>query len=108
MNYKGEKMSFCLETYLQQSDDYKILVARSGVKECYKLIRENSKEIIHVNPGDKILGARLIGIPPIPVGINESEGTILITYTKPCHGSSVIELPIEKEEIDKIRTLAID
>jgi len=44
-------MSFCLETYLQQSDDYKVLIARSGVKQCYKLIEENSKELIHVNPG---------------------------------------------------------
>jgi hypothetical protein len=75
-------MSFCLETYLQQNDDYEILVQRSGVKQCYKLIEENAKEIIHVNPGDKVLGARLIGLPPIPVGINEDEGTILITYTK--------------------------
>ena len=64
-------MSFCLETYLQQNDDYKILIKNSGVKQCYKLIEENSKEIIHVNPGDKILGARLIGLPPIPVGINK-------------------------------------
>ncbi len=100
-------MSFCLETYLQQSDDYTILVARSGVKECYKLIRENSKEIIHVNPGDKILGARLIGIPPIPVGINEDKGTILITYTKPCHGTAAIELPLKAEEIEDIRKMDI-
>ena len=28
-------MSFCLETYLQQSDDYKVLAKNSGVKECY-------------------------------------------------------------------------
>lgn len=100
-------MSFCLETYLQQNDDYKILVARSGVKECYKLIRDNSKEIIHVNPGDKVLGARLIGIPPIPVGINVDKGTILITYTKPCHGTAAIELPLEEADIDEIRKLDI-
>jgi len=100
-------MSFCLETYLQQSDDYKVLIARSGVKQCYKLIEENSKELIHVNPGDKVLGARLIGLPPIPVGINEDEGTILITYTKPCHGTAAIELPVDPDEMESIRKMDI-
>ena len=100
-------MSFCLETYLQQNDDYKILIQRSGVKQCYKLIEDNAKEIIHVNPGDKVLGARLIGLPPIPVGINEEEGTILITYTKPCHGTAAIEIPISPEEIADVRAMDI-
>ncbi len=100
-------MSFCLDTYLQQSDDYNVLIARSGVKQCYKLIKDNSKEIIHVNPGDKILGARLIGLPPIPVGINEDKGTILITYTKPCHGTAAIELPVDEKEIESIRKMDI-
>ena len=88
-------MSFCLETYLQQNDDYEILVQRSGVKQCYKLI------------DDKVLGARLIGLPPIPVGINEDEGTILITYTKPCHGTAAIKIPISPEEIADVRAMDI-
>lgn len=100
-------MSFCLETYLQQNDDYEILIQRSGVKQCYKLIEENSKELIHVNPGDKVLGARLIGLPPIPVGINEDEGAILITYTKPCHGTAAIKIPISPEEIQSVRDMDI-
>ena len=78
-------MSFCLETYLQQNDDYEILVQR----------------------GDKVLGARLIGLPPIPVGINEDEGTILITYTKPCHGTAAIKVPISPEEIADVRAMDI-
>ncbi len=100
-------VSFCLETYLQQSDDYKVLAKNSGVKECYKIIEKESDELIHVNPGDKVLGARLIGLPPIPVGINEAEGTILITYTKPCHGTAAIELPVDKEELISIRKMDI-
>ena len=36
-------MSFCLDTYLQQSEDYKILVSQSGFKECAEAIRKNSK-----------------------------------------------------------------
>ena len=96
-------MSFCLDTYLQQSDDYEILIARSGFKICAELIRKEAPEIFNVKPGDFVLGVRVIGIPPIPIGINNDKGTILIPYTKPCHGTSVIELPINKEEIDKIK-----
>jgi hypothetical protein len=98
---------FCLETYLQESEDYDILIARSGFKECAKVIEENASEIIHVNPGEKVLGARIIGIPPIPVGINEKKGTILFPYTKPCHGTAVVEIPVDQEEIDKTRELDI-
>ena len=53
------------------------------------------------------MGARLIGLPPIPVGINEEEGTILITYTKPCHGTAAIEIPISPEEIQSVRDMDI-
>jgi len=98
---------FCLETYLQESDDYKILISRAGFKDCTKVIEENAPEIIYVNAGEKILGARIIGIPPIPVGINEAEGTILFPYTKPCHGTAVVEIPIPQEEINNVRGLNI-
>ena len=101
-------MSFCLDTYLQQSEDYKILVSQSGFKECAEAIRKNSKEIVHINPGDKVLGIRLIGIPPIPVGINHDKKTVCITYTKPCNGTSAIELPVKQEDIDEILMKNID
>jgi hypothetical protein len=98
---------FCLETYLQESEDYDILIARAGFKECTKVIEENAPEVIHVNPGEKVLGARIIGIPPIPIGINEEKGTILFPYTKPCHGTAVVEIPVGQEEIDNTRKLNI-
>ena len=101
-------MSFCLDTYLQQSEDYKILVSQSGFKECAEAIRKNSKEIVHINPGDKVLGIRLIGIPPIPVGINPDKKTVCITYTKPCNGTSAFELPVKPEDIDEILMKNID
>ena len=101
-------MSFCLETYLQQNDNYEILASQAGFKDCAMIIRFKAPEIVNVKPGQEVLGVRLIGIPPIPIGIDQEKGTIFIPYTKPCHGSSVIELPIEEEEIDKIRKLAID
>lgn len=98
-------MSFCLETYLQQSDDYEILASQAGFKDCAMIIRYKAPEVVKIKPGDEVLGVRIIGIPPIPIGINEEKGTVLIPYTKPCHGSAVIELPVESEEFDKIREL---
>lgn len=98
---------FCLETYLQESEDYDILIARAGFKDCTKVIEENASEIIYVNPGDKVLGARIIGIPPISIGINEEKGTILFPYTKPCHGTAVVEIPVGQEEIDTVKALNI-
>lgn len=100
-------MSFCLETYLQQSDDYEVLLSKAGFKDCAKIIKKESDEVIYINAGEKILGARIIGIPPIPVGINGDKGTIIISYTKPCHGTAAIELPVEENEIEAIRKVAI-
>lgn len=100
-------MSFCLETYLQQSDDYEVLLARAGFKECAKIIKDRATEILYINPGDKVLGARIIGVPPIPVGINKDKGTIIISYTKPCHGTAAIELPVDENEVENIRKIAI-
>jgi hypothetical protein len=100
-------MSFCLELHLQQSEDYEILISKAGFKEAKKVIEEHSSNILYVKAGAKVLGARIIGIPPIPIGIDESNGTITLPYTKPCHGTAVVELPVEKEEIDKVKAIAI-
>lgn len=100
-------MAFCLDTYLQQSDDYEILASQAGFKDCAMIIRFKAPEVVKVKPGEEILGVRVIGVPPIPIGINEDKGTVLIPYTKPCHGTSVVELPITSEEIEKIRKVGI-
>jgi hypothetical protein len=101
-------MSFCLDTYLQESDDYEVLLSRAGFKDCAKIIKEKATEVLYINPGEKVLGVRMIGVPPIPVGVNKDEGTIIISYTKPCHGTAAIELPVVDEEIENIRKIAID
>lgn len=100
-------MSFCLETYLQESENYEILISRAGFKECKEIIEEHSTEVIHVKAGEKILGVRIIGIPPIAIGIDEARGTITLPYTKPCYGTSVVELPIDEEEMKNIKSLDI-
>jgi len=99
---------FCLETYLKESDDYQIHMSRSGFKECAKFIEESGEEIVHVKAGAKVVGARIIGIPPIPIGINPEKSQIMIPYTKPCYGTAVVEVPVELEEIEKIREISLD
>jgi hypothetical protein len=100
-------MSFCLELHLQQSEDYEIIIKNAGFKDAKKVIEKHSPNRVYVKAGEKILGARIIGIPPIPIGINESESKVTLPYTKPCHGTAVVELPIDKEEIDKIKSISI-
>lgn len=100
-------MSFCLETYLQQSDDYDIHMKMSGFKDCAKFIEEKSPEVIHIKPGEKIMGARIIGVPPIPIGVNKEKGTVMMPYTKPCYGTAVVEFTVEDEEVEKIRAVSI-
>lgn len=99
-------MSFCIETYLQQSDDYEIHMARSGFRECAAFIEKKAKRVVHIRPGEKILGARIIGIPPVPVGIDEERSTVMIPYTKPCYGTAVIEIPVDEDEIERIIKVA--
>ena len=36
---------------------------------------------------------------------HHEKGTVLLPYTKPCHGTSVVELPIDEEEVEKIKKL---
>lgn len=100
-------MSFCLELHLQQTEDYEILLSKAGFKDAKKVIESHSSNIVYVKPGAKILGARIIGLPPIPIGIDESENTITLPYTKPCHGTAVVKLPVKKEEINKVKAIAI-
>ena len=98
-------MSFCLDTYLQQSDDYEVHASRAGFKDCAMIIRFKADDIVYIKPGDEVLGVKVIGIPPIPIGFDHEKGTVFLPYTKPCHGTSVVELPITEDEIEKIRKL---
>ncbi|MGL6298313.1 MAG: DUF1894 domain-containing protein [Methanobacteriaceae archaeon] len=47
-------------------------------------------------------------MPPIPIGINKNKGTIILSYTKPCHGTAAIELPVSNDEIKEIEEVSID
>ena len=97
---------FCLDTYLRESEE--IHMTRSGFKDCARFIEKNAPEVVHVNPGEKIVGARIIGIPPVPISINDEKGTIMLPYTKPCYGTATVEVPVPLEEREKIRAVKID
>jgi hypothetical protein len=101
-------MSFCLETYLRESEEYRILITQAGFKDCAKLIEKEAKKVVHVQAGVKILGARIIGIPPIPIGYDTKNSTIMLPYTKPCYGTAVVELPVPSEELEDLLTKSID
>lgn len=89
-------MASCVEEM-----DYEILLANSSFDECSKLIRKRCREIYFTNPGYKVFNLYLIGVPPIPIGIEDDH--ILIVYIKPCHGAFVLKIPAGEEEIERIR-----
>lgn len=56
-------MSFCLETHLQQSDNYEILIKQAGFKDCAKLIEEKAMSIVYIKPGEKYWVLELLVFP---------------------------------------------
>ncbi|MHC1571186.1 MAG: DUF1894 domain-containing protein [Methanosarcinales archaeon] len=89
-------MAACVEEM-----DYEILLSRRPINECSKFIQKRCREVYFVDPGFKILGLHLIGVPPIPIGIEDEH--VVIIYVKPCHGAFVLKLPGDGE-IERIRS----
>ncbi|ADP77060.1 conserved hypothetical protein [Methanothermus fervidus DSM 2088] len=95
-------MSTCIELYLREVE-HEIHLRNAKFKDCAEFIKKKAAKVLCVNPGEKILGTRLIGIPPIPIGIDEKNKRIMIPYTKPCYGTFVIELPVDRKELENIK-----
>ena len=81
--------------------NYEILLGNSSYQECADFITGNFNEIHYVLPGYCIFDLHLIGVPPIPVGVDE--GNIIFPYLKPCRGSFVLKVP-GKNELQALRT----
>ncbi|MBE0522592.1 MAG: DUF1894 domain-containing protein [Candidatus Methanoperedenaceae archaeon] len=81
--------------------NYEILLPSSGFKECADFIKENFREVYYVPAGYKIFDSFLIGIPPIPVAVENDD--VILTYVKPCHGSFVLRIT-SKQEVERLRT----
>ncbi|KCZ70658.1 hypothetical protein ANME2D_02680 [Candidatus Methanoperedens nitroreducens] len=80
--------------------NYEILLPSSSFKECADYIKKNFKEIFYVPAGYMIFGNYLIGIPPIPIAVENDD--IIMPYVKPCHGSFVLRIP-GGEEVKRLR-----
>ncbi len=88
-------MAGCIEQM-----DYEILLKNATFKQTLQYISEHADEVYYVEPGFKVFDRRLIGVPPVPVGIGASY--IMLTYVKPCHGSFVLKLPRDDAEVKRI------
>ena len=80
--------------------NYEILLPNSSFKECAEYIKKNFTEIYYVPAGFKIFDNYLVGVPPIPIAVDNDH--IIIPYVKPCHGCFVLRLP-GKEEVQRLR-----
>ncbi len=80
--------------------NYEVLLKNATFKETLRYISEHADEVYYVEPGFKVFDRRLIGVPPVPVGIGASY--IMLTYVKPCHGSFVLKLPRDEAEVSRI------
>lgn len=85
----------CLESL-----KYEILLKNASSKESRDYIVKNFREVYEVPPGYKILDKYLIGIPPITVGVEEDN--VIFPYTKPCHGTFLIRVPVP-DEAERLR-----
>lgn len=88
-------MAGCIEQM-----DYEILLKNATFKDTLHYIIEHANKVYYVGPGFKVFDRRLIGLPPVPIGIGPSY--IMLTYVKPCHGSFVLKLPRDEEEVARI------
>ncbi|MGZ4915937.1 MAG: DUF1894 domain-containing protein [Halobacteriota archaeon] len=88
-------MAGCIEQM-----DYEILLKNATFKQTLQYISEHADEVYYVEPGFKVFDRRLIGVPPVPVGIGATY--IMLTYVKPCYGSFVLKLPRDDAEVKRI------
>lgn len=81
--------------------NYELIMESSSYHECADYITSNFKEIHYVPPGYRLFDINLIGIPPIPVGVDGED--IVFPYLKPCSGSFLLKIH-GKNELHALRT----
>jgi len=77
-----------------------VVLSRISFKEAREYIESHAPEVHHVNPGFKLFGEYLIGVPPIAIGIEDDN--ILFPFTKPCYGTFVLRLK-DIAEVERLR-----
>lgn len=90
----------CLNDY-----NYEILLSHCSLRQGEEFIRSKYWETYYFEPGFTVLGLRTLGEGAVPVAIEDNtEDTIIFTYTKPCMGTFVIRIPGVPEEVKRVRS----
>ncbi|MCD1296186.1 hypothetical protein CUJ83_14380 [Methanocella sp. CWC-04] len=84
--------------------NFDVLLPQTSMSEGDDYIRSRYKEIYYVEPGYPILDLKILGKERVPVAIEENDKNLVIIYTKPCFGSSVLRIYDVPEEIKRIRS----
>ncbi|TAJ44534.1 DUF1894 domain-containing protein [Methanofollis fontis] len=85
-----------------ESLKYEVLLRHCSFREYREYIRKNYPENYDVMPGYRIFDLALIGVPPIPIGVDGDH--VIFPYTKPCHGTFVLRVE-GKEEIERLKRM---
>ncbi|CAJ37214.1 DUF1894 domain-containing protein [Methanocella arvoryzae] len=90
----------CLNDY-----NYEILLSHCTLRQGEEFIRSKYWETYYFEPGFQVLGLRTLGEGAIPVAIEDNtDDTIIFTYTKPCMGTFVLRIPGVPDEVKRVRT----
>jgi hypothetical protein len=74
---------------------YDVLLSMASFKECREYVEKQYKEIYFVDPGFKLFEKRIIGVPPIAIALDGE--TVILPYTKPCHGTYLLRVTSAEE-----------
>ncbi|MCK4928229.1 MAG: DUF1894 domain-containing protein [Methanosarcinales archaeon] len=82
---------------------YEVLLSKVTFKECAAYLNSNYNELYNVQPGYHMFDVFIIGVPPIYVGVDGDN--IIFPYTKPCHGTFVLNIN-SPEEVERLKKTA--
>lgn len=78
-----------------------ILPLGASFKECREYVEKHFIEVFYVDPGYQLFDEYIIGLPPIALGI-EGGTKIIFPYTKPCHGTYLLQIE-DADEAQRVR-----
>jgi hypothetical protein len=85
--------------------NYEILLSHCTLREGEEFIRSKYWETYYFEPGFMVLGLRTLGEGAIPVAIEDNtDDTVIFTFTKPCMGTFVLRIPGVPDEVKRVRT----
>lgn len=85
----------CLESL-----PYEVLLSKISFKEAREFLSKYPEKY-DVQPGYRLFDLNIIGVPPIRVAVDGE--SLLFPFTKPCHGTFLVQVPEAAEEIAKLR-----